>query len=96
MMGRLIDADALTAKQASIAKTFARSDAQKSLMGRVMYNTENAPTIDAVPVIHARWILIQNGSGVCSACNRNDHIDSLAAYCRYCGAKMDGERRAEP
>ena len=51
------------------------------------------PAADAVPVIHARWILIQNGSGVCSACNRNDHIDSLAVYCRYCGAKMDGERR---
>ena len=49
-MARLIDADVLIAKQASIAKTFARSDAQKSLMGRVMYNTENAPTIDAVPV----------------------------------------------
>jgi hypothetical protein len=49
------------------------------------------PTIDAAPVVHARWILIQNGSGVCSACNRNDHIDSLAAYCRYCGAKMDEE-----
>lgn len=49
-MARLIDADVLIAKQASIAKTFARSDAQKSLMGRVMYNTENAPTIDAIPV----------------------------------------------
>ena len=47
---RLIDADALLAKQANIAKTFARSDAQKSLMGRVMFNTEKAPTIDAIPV----------------------------------------------
>jgi hypothetical protein len=56
---------------------------------------EDVNTVDAVPVIHARWILIQNGSGVCSACNRNDHIDSLAAYCRYCGAKMDGERRGD-
>lgn len=47
---RLVDGDALIAKQASIAKTFARSDAQKSLMGRVMYNTEKAPTIDAIPM----------------------------------------------
>ena len=47
---RLIDADVLIAKQASIAKTFARSDAQKSLIGRVMYNTEKAPTVDAIPV----------------------------------------------
>lgn len=48
------------------------------------------PAMDAAPVVHARWILIQNGSGVCSACNCSDHIDSLAAYCRYCGARMDG------
>ena len=50
---------------------------------------DELPAVDAAPVVHARWILIQNGSGVCSACNRNDHIDPLAAYCRYCGAKMD-------
>ena len=49
-MARMIDADALLVKQTNIAKTFARSDAQKSLMGRVMYNTEHAPTIDAIPV----------------------------------------------
>ena len=47
---RLIDADALIAKQANIAKTFARSDAQKSIIGRVMYNTEKSPTIDAIPM----------------------------------------------
>lgn len=51
---------------------------------------EELPVVDAAPVVHARWILIQNGSGICSACNRNDHIDSLAAYCKYCGARMDG------
>lgn len=94
-MPRLTDADAL--------KSFIRSIPDISGLGLepviavrdVLEMIDHAPTIDAVPVIHARWILIQNGSGVCSACNRNDHIDSLAAYCRYCGAKMDGERRAE-
>ena len=53
---RLINADALLVKQANIAKTFARSDAQKSLMGRVMYNTQQAPTIDAIPV---EWLTEQ-------------------------------------
>ena len=53
-MARMIDADALLVKQANIAKTFARSDAQKSLMGRVMYNTEHAPTIDAITV---EWLI---------------------------------------
>ena len=40
---------------------------------------------------HAKFELIDNGKGVCSNCHRLDYIDNLAKYCRYCGAKMDGE-----
>lgn len=36
------------------------------------------------------WILQQNGKGVCSKCNRQDNIDELACFCRYCGARMGG------
>lgn len=43
--GRLIDADEYEKHLASIANTFARSDAQKSLMGRAIFCLENAPTI---------------------------------------------------
>ena len=47
---------------------------------------------DVAPVKHGRWILVDNnGTGVCSECNRQDHIDPLATHCRYCGALMDGE-----
>ena len=56
---------------------------------------ENAPTEDAVEVVHGRWMNVQNGKGICSNCNRLDSIDNLAIYCRYCGAKMDGERRTD-
>lgn len=34
------------------------------------------------------WTLEQNGHGVCSKCHRQDTIDPLAKYCRYCGAKI--------
>ena len=54
---------------------------------------ENAPSVDAVEVVHARWENVQNGKGCCSNCNRLDSIDNLATHCRYCGAKMDGERK---
>lgn len=54
--------------------------------------TRNAPTIDCEPVRHGEWIIKSddNSFGVCSWCNRSDHIDPLATHCRYCGAKMDG------
>lgn len=40
---RLIDADALLESMAIVAKKMARSDAQKALMGRVMYILEHRP-----------------------------------------------------
>lgn len=44
-------------------------------------------------VVHSvkrgKWIMKDNkGTGVCNQCYRQDHIDSLAKYCRYCGAEM--------
>ena len=53
----------------------------------------HAPTVDAVEVVHGRWILVDTEKeiGVCSNCNRQDGIDNLATHCRFCGAKMDLE-----
>ena len=52
---------------------------------------KNAPTLDYAPVVHGEWLLTAEGlSGVCKTCNRLDHIDPIAKYCRYCGAMMDG------
>lgn len=38
--------------------------------------------------VKGEWILQQNGNGICSNCKRQDAIDNLARFCRYCGAKM--------
>lgn len=61
----------------------------------------NAPTIEAAPVVHGRWIPIEydgyaDGYPVwdlweCSEC-REEHSgdeDTLTPYCPNCGAKMD-------
>lgn len=57
---------------------------------------DKQPTADVEEVRHGEWTLKDNdGNGVCSVCNRQDRIDSLANYCRYCGAKMNGERKEE-
>ena len=55
------------------------------------YRWKEIPATDVVYVKHGHWILvdIEKGTGVCSNCNRQDHIDGLAAYCRFCGTKMD-------
>lgn len=56
---------------------------------------DDAPTIDAVPVVHGRWIL---GVPVtCSVCGKPaaEHDSPIvfweSPYCPWCGAKMDGK-----
>ena len=51
---------------------------------------EAVPEVDAEPVIKSHWQLVdeKNGTGVCGNCHRQDHIDPLARYCRYCGARL--------
>ena len=39
-------------------------------------------------VWRGEWQMISNGSGICSKCHRQDKIDPLAKFCRYCGAPM--------
>ena len=41
-----------------------------------------------------QWMLVDrdNGTCVCPVCNRQDHIDTLAKYCRYCGARVEFDK----
>ena len=57
-----------------------------------LWALHNAPTVDAVEVVHGRWVKRSNEMK-CSVCkfiyySNNDHFN----YCPNCGAKMDGER----
>lgn len=58
---------------------------------------DNAPTIDAIPVVHGHWIKyevdIAEHPWHCSRCGWTPpkyvcHIDEME-YCNHCGAKMD-------
>ena len=96
---RPIDADALKKE----AMTFNLGSENYPCMEKMIYasDIEDTPTLDVVPVVHARW---EDGRGdwdnifgeyylrntyVCSACRVEEKRNS--AYCPNCGAKMDLE-----
>ena len=52
---------------------------------------EDAPTVDAAPVVHGRWIHKGAWHIECSECQYIlAHIGEAKNYCPNCGAKMDG------
>ena len=69
------------------------------IQGRVIREgIENAPTADVVEVKHGEWLLGKYkcmDRSVCSVCNSVYEGGDTWNYCPNCGAKMDGERKAE-
>lgn len=63
----------------------------------LLSDIENAPTVEAAPVRHGRWINMKNGNANCSVCGR--HVvgvyddDNADKYCRHCGSRMDLEEQ---
>lgn len=56
---------------------------------------DDQPTVDAVPVVHGRWI-IKGQDVFCSSCNNESGYNAwgssaFSSYCPNCGAKMDGD-----
>lgn len=75
---------------ASIAKAKAKSDAQKSMMGRTMFFVEQLPSVSTEKT--GRWIDDEFGSK-CSCCGIHTHLDKFDRpmkfkHCSMCGAKM--------
>ena len=102
---RLIDANALLEK---MQYRLPKNDAVAELINECVEISRKqvmiAPTVDAVEVVHGRWI--NNGGHrkmdlYCSVCNRRasnfvggyeDWWDLwFPKYCPNCGAKMDGD-----
>ena len=76
---RLIDANALLAKMKKTSRYF-----------DIKFDIEEAPTVDAVEVVHGRWDKNWSGDNIvyCNQCYMPQ--DAPTPYCASCGAKMDG------
>ena len=56
----------------------------------------NQPTVDAVPMVHGRWVHLGGDEWYCSACGfvittEGSWDKPTKKYCEDCGAKMEGE-----
>lgn len=97
MSMRLIDADALL--ESGICAEYGYNDNGLLLipMRDVTNSIRNAPTIDAEPVRHGRWVERGYACGesewVCTSCYNTEWRTSASRlkWCPFCGAKMDGE-----
>ena len=103
-MADLIDKDELKEsirKALSIKSLVYLTESEKSLVRLIDF----APTVDAVPVRHGRWIEIDDGDGdchyECSVCgeawvlNDGTPADNNMNFCPRCGAEMDGGEKDE-
>ena len=79
---RLIDANALIAEYDRVH--IGEAGKARKLM-------VDAPTVDAVEVVHGRWAFIGEAC-VCSVCHKATIQDFY--FCPECGAKMDGDGNA--
>lgn len=90
---RLIDAEALKHKR--VIATY--GDLEQGLEEReVVYveDIDNAPTIEAKPVVHAHWDEVSGGRIICTSCGNYPLYDyfgriKLSSRCPTCGAQMD-------
>ena len=63
----------------------------------ILVALEEAPTIEAKPVVRAHWEEVREGRHICSNCkvkasltsDEYDYMEDLSDYCPHCGAQMD-------
>ena len=99
---RLIDANAIPWEEHYVPDGDMQWEYKKELC--VLKPTIDAmPTVDAVEVVHGRWVILEfpltnTKKMSCSCCDYSEHKGpawdkswGVPNYCPNCGAKMDGD-----
>lgn len=100
---RLIDANAFKMFLEDVRQDYLEEDTFNSDFAAEVIETvqdeylANAPTVDAVEVVHGRWewlgpnrLVPECMCGTCSACKVRSKYIVNTDICPNCGAKMDG------
>ena len=87
---RAIDCGELEKRISSLAR-LARSDAKKSLLGRVLYIVENMPTLTPPEIVYCQDC-VYHEDGYAHWCNKWERTcpDDSEFFCKY-GRKKDGK-----
>ena len=95
---RLVNADALLGEleKYSDPTAMSKNDYQFGMQQRLetcIELIEDAPTVDATPVVHGRWTIGSYRPAAFPYCCSNCKAFHRAryGYCPSCGAKMDGK-----
>ena len=97
-MGRLIDADLLLENYNLKNADKRNPEGCDTLMKyEVKDMIEDAPSVDAVPVVYGEWTrqrtLMHDGELWCTNCGKDNPVDERLKFCPNCGAKMDGKEQ---
>ena len=88
---RLIDADVLWQAMMSVRVFHANTSREESLLRRCEQLVDNAPTVEARPVVHGEWIkyrLSKLFKYTCSVCHCD--VEEKTPFCPWCTADMRG------
>lgn len=87
---RLIDADKLKeVVNADINRCYSLRIGSVGPLSHFLDQIEEQPTVDAAPIVRARW---KNGDGIydiCTACEEEIYQAMEMNYCPMCGAKLE-------
>lgn len=95
-MSRLIDADAFKEHMDYVCDAGGwMQPVTSAVIEYVKKNIDAEKTVDAVPVVHGKWVFNENEDMFyCTNC-KNGSVRNDYPYCHWCGAVMYGEKVTE-